>query len=235
LGHGRICVRLAAQDLAGTIAPVAGDQGLCLAVLNPVPQGLGAESAEDDTVNGADPCARKHRNGELHDHGQVNGDTVSLFHPELLQHVGELADLPMKLLVGKDLGLLQRLALKDESRLVFPPCLEVTVQAVVSYIEFSSYKVAEKDVVLETVFLDGSIPWFEPVDHFFRHVAPEAGRILDGPFPHLLVLSEVFYRSLIDKFFGWVEHPFFHVNRLNACLFLRCHSKPPCSPLKYSN
>jgi len=225
LGHGRICVRLAAQDLAGTIAPVAGDEGFRLAVLNPVPQCLGAESAEYDTVNGPDPCTRKHYNGKLHDHGQIDGYPVSFFHPEFLQHVGELANLPMKLLVGKDSGLLQRLALKDESRLVFPPGLEMAVQAVVGYIEFSANKVAEKDVILETVFLDGSIPWLEPVDHFLGHVAPEACWILDGPLPHLFVLIQALDAGLIDKILGWIKHPLFHVNRLNTRLFLRCHSE----------
>ena len=66
------------HDLAAAIAAIGGDEQLGLLVVDAVAQRLGAEAAEDDAVDGADPGAGEHRNRELGDERHVERDAIAL-------------------------------------------------------------------------------------------------------------------------------------------------------------
>ena len=85
---------------AGTPVAVCRDKDGRAGVEYPVSQGLGREAAEDDRVDGADPCAREHGDRQLRDHGQINGDPVAFLHALLLEDIGEPGDLLKQLLVS---------------------------------------------------------------------------------------------------------------------------------------
>ena len=125
-----IDVRLERDDLAAPPAAVGGDDELRLGVVVAVGDGVGAEAAEDDRVRRADPGTGQHGDRQLGDHRHVDRDAVAGLDAELLQHVGELADFAMQLLIGQHAGV-ARLAFPDDRRLVLPPRREVPVEAVV--------------------------------------------------------------------------------------------------------
>ena len=95
--------------LSGTILPappaaVGGDDELGLGVVVAVGDGVGAEAAEDDRMRRADAGAGQHGDGQLGDHRHVDGDAVARLDAELLEDVGELADLAMQVLVASGRG-----------------------------------------------------------------------------------------------------------------------------------
>ena len=92
---------LSCDDLAAAPAAVGGDDELGLAVVDAVRDRLGAEAAEDHRVHRADARAGEHGDGGLGDHRHVDRDAVALLDAEVLEDVGEAADLAMELLVGE--------------------------------------------------------------------------------------------------------------------------------------
>ena len=91
--QGHVGVLLQRDELAAAVVAVGGDEHLAVAVVDPVPERLGAESAEHDAVHRPDAGAGQHGDGQLRDHRHVDGDAVALLHALGLEHVGELADL----------------------------------------------------------------------------------------------------------------------------------------------
>ena len=71
-------VALQGDDLPAAVAAVGRDEELALRVVDPVPQRLGAEAAEDHRVHRADPGAREHRDHRLGDHREVDRHAVAL-------------------------------------------------------------------------------------------------------------------------------------------------------------
>ncbi len=117
------------DDLAAAPPAVGSDEDLGVGVLDPVPERVGREPAEDDGVDRPDPGAGEHRDRCLGNHREVDADAVSLPDAELLQDVPELADLVVKLLVGVDPGI-ARLTFPDDGGLVAARAVEVAVEAV---------------------------------------------------------------------------------------------------------
>src|SRR3972149_8715577 len=62
------------------VSAVSRDYDRCLSVIYTVFQSLTAESAKDNAVYCADPCACKHGNGKLRYHGHVYGNPVAACH-----------------------------------------------------------------------------------------------------------------------------------------------------------
>ena len=96
-GDGDVGVGLAGRGLGAAVALVGADEHLGAAVVDARLEGLGREAAEHHHVDGADARAGQHDDGQLGDHGQVQGDAVALLDAVLLEHVGELADLVLEL------------------------------------------------------------------------------------------------------------------------------------------
>ena len=108
-------------------AAVGGDDKFGLGILDPVGDGLGAEPTEDDGVNGTDAGAGEHGDGGFRDHRQVDEHAIARRDAVALEHVGESADLMMKLFIGEDAFLARFvgggwLALPDQRGLVGSGC-----------------------------------------------------------------------------------------------------------------
>ncbi len=82
-------------------AAVGGDEQRGLGVLDAAGQGLGREAAEDDRVRRADARAGEHGDGQLRDHGHVDGDPVAGLDAQLEEGVGGLLDLAVEVGVGE--------------------------------------------------------------------------------------------------------------------------------------
>ena len=87
--------------LAGTQGNVRGDEQAAGGVVDAPGQRFGAEPAEHDRMNDAQPRAGEHGDGQFGNHRQINGNAVALFDAERFQHVGEFADFLVQLRVGE--------------------------------------------------------------------------------------------------------------------------------------
>ena len=105
-----------------------------LGVVDAARQRLRREAAEDDRVGRADARAGQHGDGQLRDHGHVDGDAVAGPDPELEEGVGGLLDLAMEVGVGER-PRVARLADPVVGDLVAEPGLDVTVEAVLRDVE----------------------------------------------------------------------------------------------------
>ena len=92
---------LEVDGLAAPPAAVGGDEQPRLGVVDAARQRLGGEAAEDDRVRRADAGAGEHGDGQLRDHGHVDGDAVAGADAQLLERVGGLLDLAVQVGVGE--------------------------------------------------------------------------------------------------------------------------------------
>ncbi len=176
---GVVGVVLEGDDLAAPVAAVGGDEDLGLGVVDAVAQGLGAEAAEDDRVDGADAGAGQHGDDGLRHHRHVDGDAVALLDAEALQGVGEQVDLAVEVPVGEHAPV-AGLALPDDGGLVALAGLDVAVAAVVAGVDLA----ADEPPGVRRVPLQRLLPGLEPVQPL-GGVLPEADRVLPGPFADL--------------------------------------------------
>ena len=100
LRQGGIDVLLERHDLAAPPAAVGGDDQPGLGVVVAVGDGVGAEAAEDDGVHRADAGTGEHGDGQLGDHRHVDGDAVAGLDAQSFEHVGELADFAVQILIA---------------------------------------------------------------------------------------------------------------------------------------
>mmetsp|Transcript_20414 Transcript_20414/g.44223 ORF Transcript_20414/g.44223 Transcript_20414/m.44223 type:complete len:371 (-) Transcript_20414:418-1530(-) len=109
-------------------------------IVNPIRDGIGAESREDDRVHRPDARARQHGHGELGDHGHVERDDVALPHPRGLERVGDAAHLRSEFAVGDVLHVGGFVALPDDGGLVsaVEGGLAVAIDGVVAHVELPS-------------------------------------------------------------------------------------------------
>ena len=215
---GGVGAVLLGNSLGAAEGPVAGDQNLGPAVFNAVAKRIGAESAENDAVNGADAGAGQHGNGELGNHGQVDLNPVALLDALGLQNVGELADFLMHLLVSQCTALRGFIAFPLNGNLV-GPCLQVFVEAVIGHIEFSAFKILQINGALadiKVIILD-FVPFFEPFHILAGNLGPEAVRVFNRPLPELVIgVPAADVGHLFDVFR-------YRVNILQFCFFRFCH------------
>src|SRR5205085_6340343 len=102
---------------AAAISAICRDDRDRAAVGDPVANALGAESAENDGVDRADPRAGEHGDGRLRNRRHVNDDAISFADFVSLQDVRETADIAMQLLVSER-AFIARLALPENGGLV---------------------------------------------------------------------------------------------------------------------
>jgi hypothetical protein len=106
-----------------------------VAVVDPVGERVGREAGENDGMDRADPRAGQHRVGGFGDHREVQDDPVAATDAQLLQDIGETADLGVQLLVGDVLrGFLGIVGLEDDRGLV-AALGQVPVDAVRGHVE----------------------------------------------------------------------------------------------------
>ena len=131
---------LEAEDGAAAEPAVGGDHGLAFRVVDPVHQGRGREAAEDDGMHRADAGAGQHGDGQLGDHGQVEGHGIALPHPMGFEDIGELADLAMELEIGQGDALAHRFPFPEDRHLVLAGRGEMPVEAIVGEVGLAAFE-----------------------------------------------------------------------------------------------
>ncbi len=130
-------IALERDDAAAPIAAVGGHEDSALRVVDAVAQRLGREAAEHHRVDGTDARAGEHRDGRLRDEREIDGDAISLLHPERPEDVGELVDLDVQIPVGEGAPV-AGLSLEHQRGLVAPGRAHVAVEAVHRNVEPSA-------------------------------------------------------------------------------------------------
>ena len=134
------------------------------------------EAAEDDGVRGADARAGEHGDGHLGDHRHVDGDRVARLDAEALEHVGELADLGVQLLVGERRA--RRPARPPRSSAALSPRRgQVPVEAVGRDVELA----ADEPARPRQVPVEHLVPGLGPGQLRLGGLGPEPLRIVDRP------------------------------------------------------
>jgi hypothetical protein len=128
-------------------------------------------AAEDHTVHGTDASAREHRDGELGNERQVEGNAVAALDAERLQGVGEGADLAIQVPVGQRPAI-ARLAFPDNRSLVPARGAYVPVEAVRAGVELA----ADEPARVGRRPLEHGVPWLDPFE-LAREGLPEAFRV----------------------------------------------------------
>ncbi len=91
---------LSGDSLVAAERSVADNEDLAFTVDNSVTESISAESAEYDTMNGADTGAGQSGNTQFGNHGHIKNDAIAFLYALGLQNIGEFADFFMKLFVG---------------------------------------------------------------------------------------------------------------------------------------
>jgi len=115
--------------------------------LNSVSQGVGAEAAEDDAMDGADAGAGQHADGQLGDHREIQADTVAFFYSQPFENIGEFADFLVHLLIGDGPVFAGFVAFPLDRDLVGPG-LEILVEAVVGNVQLPAFEELHVDIAL---------------------------------------------------------------------------------------
>ncbi len=117
------------DDAAATKAAIGSDEEARAGIVDPIAQRLGREAAEDHGVHGADARAGEHRDRELGNERQVDGDAIAAADAERLQDVRELADFAMQVVVGQGAPI-AGLAFPHDRRLVAASGAEMAIETV---------------------------------------------------------------------------------------------------------
>src|SRR6186997_1790760 len=116
----------------------------------------------------ADPSTAEHGNRELRRHRHVNGNAVSLFNPQLLKDVRELANFTVQLGIRQRLRV-AGLAFPKNGHAVTEASRQITVQAVIRNVSFSSDKPLGERLVPNERFFER----LKPMQLVLGQVGPE--------------------------------------------------------------
>ena len=122
---------------AGTQGNIRGDEQAAGRVVDAPGQRFGAETAEHDRMNDAQPRAGEHRDGQFGNHRQINGNAVAFFEAERFQHVGEFADFLVQLRVSERADVVLRFALPDEGGFVARLGFQMAVETIHRHVELA--------------------------------------------------------------------------------------------------
>src|SRR5882672_2404634 len=139
--HGDIGAGLVIHPLAVAVVAVSIDEYAAAGIGGAKAAGFPAESAEDDGMDDAEPRASEHGDGQLRNHGHVNGYAVAgLEAGEIAEHGGNFVDALVEFLVGDDGGGFG-FGLGDENQRGFVLMFdEMAIDAVVAGVEFAADK-----------------------------------------------------------------------------------------------
>ena len=192
--------RLEGDDLAAPPAAVGGDDGGGAGVLEAIDDGLRGEAAEDHIVHRADARAGEHRDGGFRNHRHVNEHAVLGLDAVFEEHVGEAADVLLKLAVGDD-AFVAGLALPDDGGLVFAGAGGVAVHAVFTDVELA----AVEPFRVRGLPIEHFGPRFLP-NQFLCLTRPELVGLVDGFLIELFVGRHRWDAGLRGKFLGRLVH-----------------------------
>ncbi len=172
--QGGIDIGLQRQFLAAPIATIGRDAQFGPAIVDPITQRIGRESAEDDGVRGPHPGARQHRHHRLRDHGHVDRDAIASHDALREENVREPTNLGMELAVRHPQRI-AGLALPDHRRLVAARG-QVPVQAVDRHVQGAAVEPARE----RRLPVEHPIPAARPGQLLTGHLRPEALGIFHG-------------------------------------------------------
>jgi hypothetical protein len=168
---------LCGNDLASTLALVAGNDNLGLRINDTVPERVGREASKDDRVHSTDSRASKECNKSLWNHRHVYGDGVTLLNTHLLQDMCGLAHLAEELAIGHYASVTWLVGLVYDGWLV--GVLErVAIDAVVGGVEAALDKPGVV-AVSEAAAVDG-LEVAVPSEKLAGEAAPESIGVSDG-------------------------------------------------------
>ena len=139
--YGDIGAGFVIDPFAITVVAVSIDQDAAAGIGGTEATGFTAESAENDGVDDAQAGAGEHGDGQLRNHGHVDGDAVASFQSgEIAQQGGGFVYAAVEFLVGDDSGgFVFGLGNEDQGGFVFV-LREMAVDAVVAGVEFAAYE-----------------------------------------------------------------------------------------------
>ena len=162
------------HDLSASISAISRDQKPRLCVVDAIAQRFGAEAAKDDVVDGADPGAGEHRDGEFRHEGHVDGDAIALLDAERPEDVGKLRHFAKELEVGER-ATIARLAFPDDRRLVPAAATHVAIEAVHRDVQLAS----DEPLRVRRLPVEHLVPAARPLQ-LIREFRPERFRIAIG-------------------------------------------------------
>ena len=183
-----ISSRFLGNSLAAAEGAVADNQNFGCTIDNSVSERVSAESAENDTMNGADARAGQSGDAQFGNHRHVQTYTVALLNALGLQNVGKFANFFMELFVGNG-SLFAGFVAFPLNRNLIAAFFKVPVQAVVRNIEFAAFKKLHIDGAFFNVkvVIHHFVPFFEPGHLLLGDFRPELFRFFDRFFPQLVV------------------------------------------------
>lgn len=179
---------LCANQLSTALALISSDDNLALGVDDTIAEGVGRETGEDNRVDGANSAAGEEGNKSLGNHGEVDGDGVSLTHTHVLQHICQLGDLAQELAVGHVAATIGLVGLIDDGNPV--GVLDgMAIDAVVGGIELALNKPSV--VALGKGAGVNGLEILAPSQELPRQPPPELLWLCDGLLVKLLVFLDV--------------------------------------------
>src|SRR5271168_3240195 len=138
-GHGDVGIALVVDPLSIAEVAVRIDQYAAAGIGGAQSAGLSGKSTEDDGVHDAEARAGQHGDGQLGNHGHVNGHAVAVFQAgEIAEHGRGLIHALVEFLIGDDGGgFVLRFGNKNQRSLVFV-FREMAVDAVVAGVELAA-------------------------------------------------------------------------------------------------
>src|SRR6266576_3254740 len=159
--HGDVSAGFVIHPLAVAVISVGVDEDAAAGIGGAQAAGFAAEAAEDDGVHDAESRAGQHGDGQLRNHGHVDGDAIAGFQSgEIAKNGGNFVYALVEFLVGDDRsGFDFRLRDEDQRGLVLV-FGEVAVDAVVAGVEFAADEPFPEGRVAR---VEGLAPGFVPM------------------------------------------------------------------------
>ena len=124
---------LQGHDVAASVPAICSNHELGFGIIDAISKRVRAESAENDTMHGANPGAGQHRDRKLGDHRKIDRDPIALPDAQLLQHIGEPIDLAVEIPIGERASV-ARLTFPDERSFVAAGGRDMTVETVGAHV-----------------------------------------------------------------------------------------------------
>ena len=129
-----------------------------LGIVVTVRYGFRRKAREDDRVDCPDACTGEHGDGQFGGHGHVDADYVASGNILRLEHVGELANVLVQLLVGNP-PRIARFAFPNNGNSVPITCGNLSVETIVAGVGLA----ADEPFGIRLMPLHGGMKRFEPV------------------------------------------------------------------------
>ena len=142
-------------------AGVLRDDGLALGVVDASDKAVGTECSKHDRVHHTQASTRQHCDGQLGNHLHVNANAIALGQAEVFQCVGCLLYFGLQLSVGERAAFVRVVALPNQRGVVAVPVVHMTIDAVVTGIDFASDEPA--DLRFVKIRLGQRVPFLDPI------------------------------------------------------------------------